>query len=198
MQGQCPRIHAGNPGHALRPQPGLEMLGRAPTFRFGDVLAYHQPACRDRRRFQILGVGADIAYMREGEGNNLPGKRRVGQGFLIPGHAGAETHFSHRTGGMRAETSPPENLAVGQHQRRGGAIGSPVADTRVRARRRSGQLLQRQPCCSDQRRPVPSRDGSGLPPLSQRFRPDPKQASDRLRPAQTRNQCLHGHWHGTP
>ena len=88
----------GDAGDALRAQPGVQVLGRAPVRRLGDVLLHHQPARGDRGRLDVLGVGADIADMREGEGDDLPGVGRVGQRFLIAGHAGVEADLADRRG----------------------------------------------------------------------------------------------------
>src|SRR5262249_49585951 len=61
-------IDAGDPRHVVLLQPFIEMLVRAPVRGAGDILADDQPA-RDRvDRLDILGIRADIAYVREGEG----------------------------------------------------------------------------------------------------------------------------------
>jgi hypothetical protein len=46
----------------------------------------------------VLVVGADIADMREGEGDDLPGIGRVGQDFLIAGHRGVEADLADSAG----------------------------------------------------------------------------------------------------
>ena len=78
---------------------------------------------RARRRRHIDGldvflVGADIADMREGEGDDLPGIRRVGEDFLVPRHGGIEADLADRVaGGAQAEAL--QNHPVGQDQKRG-------------------------------------------------------------------------------
>ena len=60
-------------------------------------------------------VGADIANMRECEGDDLAGIRRIGEDFLIAGHGSVEAHL---TGCMAAgaETEAFEHGAVGEDQ----------------------------------------------------------------------------------
>ena len=86
----------GHTGDPARPQPGVQMLRRPPVGRLGDVLLHHQAARRDRGGLDVLAVGADIADMREGEGDDLSGVGRVGQRLLIAGHAGVEADLAHR------------------------------------------------------------------------------------------------------
>ena len=64
----------------------------------------------------ILEVGADIADMREGEHDVLPGIGRVGDGFLVAGHAGVEAHLADPARGMGAEAAAPERRPVGQNE----------------------------------------------------------------------------------
>ena len=121
--GERARVHPGDAGDPARAQPEVQPLGGAPVGRGGHVLLHHQAARGDGGRLLVLGIGADIADMGEGEGDDLPGKGRIGQGFLIAGHAGAEADLAHRRriGCRRAEATAPEHRAVGQHQGGGGA-----------------------------------------------------------------------------
>ena len=75
-----------------------------------------------RRRRHVDGldvvvVGADIADMREGEGDDLPGIGGVGEDLLIAGHGGIEADLADRgAGGAEAEAF--QHGPVGQHQKR--------------------------------------------------------------------------------
>ena len=69
----------------------------------------------------VLVVGADIADMREGEGDDLPGIGGVGEDFLVAGHRGVEADFADRVAGG-AEAEAFENGAVGEHEE-GGRYG---------------------------------------------------------------------------
>ncbi len=66
-------------------------------------------AARPRRRrhvdgLDVLVVGADIADVREGEGDDLPGVRWVGEDFLVACHGGVEADLADRgAGGAQAE-----------------------------------------------------------------------------------------------
>ena len=70
-------------------------------------------------RLDVLLVGADIADMREREGDDLSGIGGVGEDFLIAGHRGVEAHLADRVAGG-AEAEAFEHGAVGEHQEGGG------------------------------------------------------------------------------
>src|SRR5947207_501885 len=52
-------------------QPAVERLFGAIVRRLGRQAAHDEAARRRRRRLDVLAVGADIADMREGEGDDL-------------------------------------------------------------------------------------------------------------------------------
>jgi len=57
--------------------------------------ASHDEATRPHAaRLDIFRIGAGIADMRIGQGDNLSGIGRVGENFLIAGHGGVEHHFT--------------------------------------------------------------------------------------------------------
>jgi hypothetical protein len=102
--------------------PAVQPLDRAEVRRLGHVLP-HDHAKRMRRiRLDIVGVGADVADVREGEGDDLARERRVGHDLLVSGHRGVETHLAHRRA-FRAETAAPGHLAVRENQNARGPIG---------------------------------------------------------------------------
>src|SRR5262249_49142351 len=76
-----------------------------------------EAARRRRRRLDVLVIGADVADMREGEGDDLPGIRGVSQDLLVSGDRGVEADFTDRLP-RRAKPSPPKNRPVRQHQGR--------------------------------------------------------------------------------
>ena len=114
-----------SPGHAARAQPGVQVLRRAPVGRLGNVLLHHQAARGDRGGLDVLGVGADIADMREGEGDDLAGIGRVGQRLLVAGHAGVEADLADRRRRRRygrrsrGPRTPRRRPAPGRRWRRG-------------------------------------------------------------------------------
>jgi len=110
-------VDAGQPDDAVRAQPRIERLGRTVIRRLGNRRADDEAARRRCRRLDILGVGADIADMREGEGDDLAGVGRIGQDFLITGDRRVEADFADRLA-RRAEAAPPKNRPVRQHQGR--------------------------------------------------------------------------------
>jgi len=46
------------------------------------------------RRFLVVEVRADVADVRIGQANNLPGVAGIGENFLITGEAGIENNFA--------------------------------------------------------------------------------------------------------
>ena len=48
----------------------------------------------DSVRFDIFQVDSIVAYQGIGHGHNLAVVRRVGENFLVAGHAGIEHHFT--------------------------------------------------------------------------------------------------------
>ena len=125
---QRPRVDAGEADDAARLQPLVEMLGGAVVRGVGDGRAQdHAARARRRRhvhRLDILVVGADIADMREGEGDELPGIGGIGEDLLIAGHRGVEADF---TDGLAfgAETEAFEHRAIGEHEERGRFVVRP-------------------------------------------------------------------------
>ena len=74
-------------------------------------------AGRAVRRLDVIVVGADIADMRKGEGDDLARIGRIGQDLLIAGHGGVEADLADGFAG-RAEPGPFEDEAVGEHEQR--------------------------------------------------------------------------------
>ncbi len=66
--------------------------------RIGDIGFEHHAADAGQRRhvdgLDVLVIGADIADMREGEGDDLPGIGRIGQDLLVAGHGGVEADLA--------------------------------------------------------------------------------------------------------
>ena len=98
-----------------------KLLRRAIVGGLGDRRPEHAAAHAGRRReargLDVLIIGADIADMRKGEGDDLPGIRRIGQDLLIAGHGGVEADFADRYAG-RARAIALDDSAVGKHEQR--------------------------------------------------------------------------------
>ncbi len=62
-------------------------------------------------RFGIFLIDAVVAYERIGHGDDLSLVRRIGEHFLIAGHAGVEDDFAEPLTG-RAEAATGEDSAV--------------------------------------------------------------------------------------
>ena len=74
-------------------------------------------------RLDVLVVGADIADVRESEGDDLLGVARVGHHFLIARHGGVEAQFPDRLA-FGAEALAPHRPPVGEHDDSRRALGS--------------------------------------------------------------------------
>ena len=111
-----PRVDAADARQIVALQPVVERLGRAPVGRLGDVAAQHHAARRRVDALDVLEVGADIADVREGEGDDLPGIGGIGDDLLIAGHRGVEADLAHRVAGG-PHALAPKDRAIGQHQR---------------------------------------------------------------------------------
>src|SRR5262249_47482716 len=102
-------------------EPLIEMPRRTVVRWCGDGRVQHDAAragCRrEVDRLNVLVVGADIADMREGEGDDLPGIGRIGQDLLIASHRGIEADLSDRVPGG-AEALSFEYGAVGKDEER--------------------------------------------------------------------------------
>ena len=145
-------------------------------------------------------VGADIADMGEGEGDDLPGVGGIGQRLLVAGHAGVEADLSHRLGrAVRAESPSPEDAPVREHERgrrprrRLGAVGHARPGRRGRRARKIGEREARG---ADQPRPVPRGNGARLAPFAHRFGADAGERSCRLEPAEALDDVVDRDGHG--
>ncbi len=89
------------------------------------------PTAPSTFELDVFAVGADVADVREGEGDDLPGVGGIGHHLLVAGHRGVEADLAHR-GADVAETAAPDDGAVGQNEdsrrilglcRRAGGVG---------------------------------------------------------------------------
>ena len=92
-----------------------------------------RPAACTRRRLLILRVGARVADVRIGQGDDLAQVGGVGQDLLVARHGSIEHHLTDAQTG-RADGLPPEDRAVFQDQDCGIAQGSLRFDPRLTGR----------------------------------------------------------------
>ena len=122
QRGQRAGVDAAQAHDAADLQPLIEMARGAIVRRIGDRRAQDDTARARRRRhvhrLDIFVVGADIADMREGEGDQLSGVGRVGEDFLVPRHRGVEADFADGVA-FGAKTETFEHGAVGKDEQRG-------------------------------------------------------------------------------
>lgn len=130
QRGQSAGVDAGKPDHASAFEPVIEMARGAVVRRAGNGRVQHDAAgagrCGQIDRLDVLVIGADIADMGKGEGDDLAGIGGIGQDLLIPGHRGIEADLAHRMAG-RAETLAFEHGAVGEDEQRSRLMLLPAA-----------------------------------------------------------------------
>ena len=128
QRGQRARVDAGQRDDAAPLQPLVEMTGGAIVGRVGDVgLEDRADRAGAGGRVEVLDVlviGADIADMREGEGDDLAGIGRIGEDLLVAGQRRVEADFGDRAAG-RAQPAPLDHRAVGKNQQRGRRFARP-------------------------------------------------------------------------
>ncbi len=113
--GQRARIDAADTNQIICLQPRVEMFLGTPIRRIGYRGAQHQSACRRFDGLDVFGIRADIADMRKGDCDDLPGIAGVRQDFLIAGHRCVETDFA---GGIArsAEAITPKYRTIRKNQ----------------------------------------------------------------------------------
>ena len=113
--GQRARIDTRQADLAVVLHPFDKFVLRAEIRMRGHFLPHHAAHRSEAAAFMVFLVRADIADMREGEGDDLAVVGRIGHHFLIAGHRGVEADFAHRaTGGT--EPLAPDDGAVTQHE----------------------------------------------------------------------------------
>ncbi len=125
---QRARVDAGNGDDAAGGQPLVEMHGGTMVRRIGEVglenRAYRSGAVGRVQILDVLVVGADIADVREGEGDDLAGVGGIGEDLLIAGERGVEADLADGLAGG-AEAVAFDDRSVGKHQKRGRPVGNP-------------------------------------------------------------------------
>ncbi|MCY1238587.1 hypothetical protein D9M72_513320 [compost metagenome] len=126
--GQCARVDAAKADDAACLQPGVEVLDGAVVRRLGDVGleddADRAVACCRRQVFDVFVIGADIADVREGEGDDLAEIGGVRQDFLIARQRRVEADFRLHLAG-RADALAFDHGAVGQNEQCGWFFSGP-------------------------------------------------------------------------
>ena len=113
--GDAPRVDPGDPDQAARLEPAIEMLRGAEVRGLGDRRPQHDAAGVAVGGFDIFGVGADVADVRKGEGDQLAGVGRIGQDLLVAGHGRVEHELADHGAG-RSQPLAEKRRAVGEHE----------------------------------------------------------------------------------
>ena len=105
--GQRARVHPGDPDPApFAPSTRRSCALGAVIARPGHHLAHDRAQRMGLARFDVLVIGADIADVREGEGDDLLGVGGVGHHLLVSGHRGVEAQFADRFAFARRSPGP--------------------------------------------------------------------------------------------
>ena len=115
--GQRARIYIADRDDPVTRKVFRQTLFTAPVAQQHRKITDDQPGGHGCAGFFISGGAAGIADMRECEGHQLPGIRRVGENFLVTGHRGVEHHF---TAGLTfcADAAAMKDGSVFQRQNR--------------------------------------------------------------------------------
>ncbi|KFB69115.1 MAG: hypothetical protein CAPSK01_001306 [Candidatus Accumulibacter vicinus] len=119
---QLARVDPGNRNHAVFLQIRGQCLLQTPIRCPNRQVTNHQPCGMVARRFEVLGITANVADMRIGQGDDLATVRGIGQYFLIASHRRVEHDFTAGTA-SGADRQTAENRAVSQCENRGRKSG---------------------------------------------------------------------------
>src|SRR5690606_39453586 len=126
-------------------QPGIQMLARAIVGRLSDVgtedRAHGARAGRWMQVFDVFAIGADIADMREGECDDLPGIGGIREDFLVAGERSVKANLANGGAGG-AKARPLDDSSVCQHQKRRDLAYAPRAAC---SRHLKSPIFQRRP-----------------------------------------------------
>ena len=95
----------------------LQAALRAPVADGHGQIANDQAGGVDRRRLEVRGIGAGIADVGIGQGDDLAKIGGVVEDFLVAGHGGVENHFTDRLPGY-ANRAAPEDRTILQREYR--------------------------------------------------------------------------------
>ena len=96
----------------------VERTLRPVIARFATQLADNESGKRDSGAFDVFEIDAVIADQRVGHRDDLPAIRRIGENFLVAGHARVE-HDLAKNFAAGSKCGAGENRAVGKGQFRG-------------------------------------------------------------------------------
>ena len=113
--GDAPGVDPGDADQAPCLQPAIEMLQCAEVRRVGDRRPQHHAAGMAVGGFDVLVVGADVADVGKGEGDELAGVGGIGQDLLVAGHRGVEHELTDH-GAPSAQSLADERRAIGEHE----------------------------------------------------------------------------------
>ncbi|ENN87868.1 hypothetical protein RHSP_48471 [Rhizobium freirei PRF 81] len=126
--GEGTGVDAAEADDAARLKPLVEVLGGPVVRRIGDVGleddADRAVAGSRRQVFDVFLVRADIADVREGEGDDLAEIGWIGQNLLISRQRGVEADFGLDLTG-RADTLAFDDCAIGENEKSSRLFGGP-------------------------------------------------------------------------
>ena len=140
--GQAAGVDSADGGNRVVDEIALQALRRAPARLTPRHLAKHHAAAMHDRRLVIVIVGAVIAEVGRGEGDDLAGIGGVADDLLIAAHDGVEDQLARRDAalGFGSEQFALKDRTVGENQVSQAEFGCrmPGASRAAHRRRRGG------------------------------------------------------------
>ncbi len=111
------RVDVGDADDLVGGEIRAQITGRPEARDEPRQIADHEPGSVGPARLDVLGIHADVADVRVGERDDLPGVRRIGEDLLVARHRRVEHDFADGVAGG-ADRRAAKHRAVGKRENR--------------------------------------------------------------------------------